>query len=153
MIPWNKKKDVKIHLFNFSFNLFWLLYWNTLPCIIYQNRSVLFIVLEAGMLQDTGRFGVYWRLIPQKWFFFMFPCDRKRGKQFSSSTSINPLNLFVGGRAIMTGQLLNLSPLISIVFSFYFSTWIVGESIVMAKITFSNLGMQDMIKELSTILL
>lgn len=99
MILWNKK-EVKTHLFNFSFNLSWLLYWNTLLCIIYRNRTVLSIVLEAGMLQDTGRFGVYRRLIPQKCYFFMFPCDRKRGEQFSSSTSINPLKLLVGAEPL-----------------------------------------------------
>lgn len=119
MIPWNIKKEVKIHLFNFSFNLSWLLYWNTLPCIIYQNKSVLFIVLEAGMLQDTGRFGVYWRLIPQKWFFFMFPCDRKRGKQFSSSTSINPLNLLRAEPLWRDNSL--ISPLLLALYSVFIS--------------------------------
>lgn len=75
--------------------------------------------------------------------FFVFPCDRKRGKQFSSSTSINPLNLFVGAEPLWWDNPLNVSRFISIVFSFNFSTRIVGETIVMAKITFSNLGIHN----------
>lgn len=36
----------------------------------------------------------------------------------------------------MTGQLLNVSAFINILFSFNFSTRIIGETIVMAKVTF-----------------